>query len=114
MNKSIEIKSSKDADRIPLAKQIFKLSLVNSVFISANFVSITKHKSFNWEDIVMQIRLYISDYLNSIEVINHTQEMEKDSKKKENIIADKDQINDIEKKISNILDQYMRLGGKAN
>ena len=71
-DKSLEFLDASQAKNIPLANELFKLPFIKSVFISTNFVSINKTENVNWDDIALQVRMYISDYLNSIEVINHT------------------------------------------
>ena len=56
--------------------------------------------------------MYISDYLNSIEIINHTdnihseptEEIQEDSK----VTNDKREFNGDEREIANILDEYIR------
>ena len=71
-DKSLEFLDASQAKNIPLANELFKLPFVKSIFISTNFVSINKTENVNWDDIALQLRLYISDYLNSIEIMNHT------------------------------------------
>ena len=71
-DKSLEVLDASQAKNIPLANELFKLPFIKSVFISSNFVSINKTENVNWDDIALQLRLYISDYLNSIEIMNHT------------------------------------------
>ena len=50
-DKSIEILSSEEGKEIPLVNEIFKLPFVKSVFISSNFVSITKVDNVDWQSI---------------------------------------------------------------
>jgi len=71
-DKSLEVLDASQAKNIPLANELFKLPFVKSIFISTNFVSINKTENVNWDDIALQLRLNISDYLNSIEIMNHT------------------------------------------
>ena len=72
-DKSFEILNASEAKKIPIANELFKLPFVKSVFISSNFVSITKTETVEWQDIALQLRMYIADFLNSIEIINHTE-----------------------------------------
>ncbi len=47
----------------PLAEEIFNFPFVTGVFISGNFVTVTKDESLGWEMIVMQLREYIREWL---------------------------------------------------
>ncbi len=110
-DKSLEILNVSQSKNIPLANELFKLPFIKSLFISNNFVSITKVKDVNWEDIAMQLRVYITDYLNSIDIINHTEKIEsKALEEKQNNLKEieKKQFIGYEKKIADILDEYIR------
>lgn len=110
-DKSIELTDANMAKKIPLANELFKLPFVKSVFISANFISVTKIENVQWEDIALQLRIYITDFLNSIEVMNHTENIDqsevevKESNNKG--IIKKEFLGD-EKKIADLLDEYIR------
>ena len=111
-DKSLEVLDASQAKNIPLANELFKLPFIKSIFISTNFVSINKTENVNWDDIALQLRLYISDYLNSIEIMNHTdniqsepiEKIQEDSK----VTNDKREFNGDEKEIADILDNYIR------
>jgi Fe-S cluster biogenesis protein NfuA len=47
----------------PLAEEIFNFPFVKNVFISGNFVSITKDDSLGWEMIIQQLREHIREWL---------------------------------------------------
>ena len=111
-DKSLEVLDVSQAKNIPLANELFKLPFIKSVFINTNFVSINKTENVNWDDIALQLRLYISDYLNSIEIMNHTdniqsepsEKIQKDSKE----TNEKREFNGDEREIADILDEYIR------
>jgi len=52
----------------PLAKELFHFPFVKGVFISANYVTVTKDESIGWELVVQQMRGYIRDWLMENEV----------------------------------------------
>ena len=91
-DKSLEVLDASQAKNIPLANELFKLPFIKSVFISTNFVSITKTENVSWDDIALQLRLYISDYLNSIEIMIHTNNIQ--SEPIEKILEDSKVTND--------------------
>lgn len=47
----------------PLADDLFNFPFVKSVFITSNFITITKTDTISWELINMQLREYIRDFL---------------------------------------------------
>jgi Fe-S cluster biogenesis protein NfuA len=51
-----------------LAEELFHFPFVKSVFISSNYVTITRDESLDWDMIVMQLREYIREWLMDNEV----------------------------------------------
>ncbi|WKZ65230.1 MAG: NifU family protein [Flavobacteriales bacterium] len=49
----------------PLAEKVFNLPFVTAVFISGNFISVTKNASVDWDLVQLELREYIQDYLNT-------------------------------------------------
>ncbi|WP_127142313.1 NifU family protein [Flagellimonas marinaquae] len=58
-----EFKNIDDAKDSPLAKELFHLPFVKEVFMDENYVSVTKYEVADWEEINMQLREFIRDYL---------------------------------------------------
>ncbi len=104
---SLEIKSAEEARGIPLAKELFKFPFIKSLYLNKNFIAITKHENVKWEDFALQLREYISGFLNNIkqEDIKNNIELNIEEnnkiKKKEKVFSDK------EKEIINILNEYI-------
>jgi len=49
----------------PLAEHVFNLPFVTAVFISNNFITVTRNNSITWDLVQLELREYIQDYLNS-------------------------------------------------
>lgn len=47
----------------PLAEKIFNLPFVTGVFISSNFITVTRNNSVDWDLVMLELRDYITDYL---------------------------------------------------
>ena len=112
-DKSLEILKASEAIEIPIANELFKLPFVKSVFISSNFVSVTKTENVEWQDIALQLRMYITDFLNSIEIINHTESIstnvKENSESVEEVKTEEErEYEGSEKEISDLLDEYIR------
>jgi Fe-S cluster biogenesis protein NfuA len=104
-----EFNNRAEASASPLALELFGFPFVESVFISNNFISITKKDNgFEWSDIILEMREFIRDYLvDGGSVIN-----EDASPKKNKTVTHKEELkrefSDIEKKIADLLDEYVR------
>lgn len=105
-----EFNNRAEAIDSPLALELFGFSFVDSVFISKNFVSVSKKaNSIDWSDIVMEMREFIRDYLVDGGVIIKENVQAKDDipivQHKEESIRE---FTEIEQKIADLLDEYVR------
>ena len=109
-NNTIEIRSVEAAKNIPIAKELFSFPFVKSIFLSKNFISITKISNVLWEDIAMQLRVFILEFLNNSNFSeDNIAVSETISENKENLdtIDDNDFKGD-EKEISNLINEYIK------
>ena len=60
---SVEFMNIDEAMSSPLAIKLFHFPFVKEIFIAKNFVSLTKYEMMEWEDIVMELREFIREYL---------------------------------------------------
>jgi Fe-S cluster biogenesis protein NfuA len=49
----------------PLASALFDLPYVKGVYITNNFVTITKELNFGWEDIMLSLKNFLKEYIES-------------------------------------------------
>ena len=59
-----EYTSPSETADAPIAKKLFQFPFVKRVFISSNFITITKADMVEWEEISSELRVFIADYLN--------------------------------------------------
>lgn len=64
-NGSADFPDSESTEDAPLAHKLFDFKFVERVFISHNFVTITKKEGFQWEEIIPVLKDYLKAYLNS-------------------------------------------------
>ena len=111
-DKSIEIVTLQEAKGISIAEELLKFPFVKSIYLSANFISISKTKDLEWEDIAMQLRVFIADHLNSNQIKNYTENSIGKDINNEGISDNKKgeirEFNNEEKEIEKILDQYIK------
>ncbi|MBW6483170.1 MAG: NifU family protein [Vicingaceae bacterium] len=104
----------------PLAEKLFNFPFINGVFIASNFVTITKSDVIEWQDVVMELRDFITEYMNSEggviirkefleeqEKLPQNQEVSDVSLNTEQLTTTKE-FTDFEIKIKDILDEYIR------
>jgi len=106
---SIQIKSKNNNHEIELINKLFDFPFVEEIYVNSNFISITKTDNIEWESIAIQLRSFISDFLNnndfSIKTVNQNNNK---SIKKEKTLDVKKESSDIENQIKSILNQYIR------
>jgi Fe-S cluster biogenesis protein NfuA len=110
-DKSIEIRTSKEAQGISIAEELLKFPFVKSLYLSSNFISVSKIETIEWEDIAMQLRVFISEHLNNNGIKNYTEDLDIEkitisNDIEENMISVKE-FNDDEKKIEALLNEYI-------
>jgi Fe-S cluster biogenesis protein NfuA len=104
-----EFNNRAEASSSPLALELFGFPFVDKVFLSNNFISITKKDNgIEWNDIIVEMREFMRDFLvDGGTIIN-----ENASPKKSKTITHKEELvrefSDIEKKIADLLDEYVR------
>jgi Fe-S cluster biogenesis protein NfuA len=99
----------------PLAEKLFSFPFINGVFIAGNFVTITKSESIEWQDIMTELRDFVSDFLNTPgnEIISHaflnqTEEIENSTSETSGTASAKTDLSDFDKKIVEILNEYIK------
>lgn len=62
----LEFRKAEEADTVsPLAAKVFDLPFVTGVFLSGNFITVTKNDSIDWDLVQLELREYIQEYLNT-------------------------------------------------
>jgi hypothetical protein len=98
----------------PLAAKLFEFPFVKAVFMAANFVTITKIDSVQWEDITLELRDFIRIYIGEgKEIITELPKAEVAidntfTTKKEIFTEHKAPDTELEVKIVEVLEQYIR------
>jgi len=106
VSENLEILSPEDAKQIPIASAIFNFPFIKGLFISGNFIAITKNAGVKWDDIAMQLRVFITDFLNKegLEIIEEKMVKEAEKKIEKQVVP----FSEMEKKIAAILEEYIQ------
>ena len=103
-----EIKSIEEAQNAPLAKALFQFDYVKEVFISENYVSVTKTENEDWNGLALELRYFILDYLQSgKEIVKADYVYTPSYPSFENNVT-KEEFSDIELQIKNIIQEYVQ------
>ena len=110
---SVEFMDIDEAKNSPLAKKLFHFPFVREVFIAKNFVSLTKYDAMEWEDVVMEVREFIREYLAEGSVVVHEIEevQEKETPKELTETAapiNQQELGEVETRIVDILDEFVK------
>ena len=101
----VEVKNRNEAENIPLAKAIFeKFDFAKEVFISENFLTVTKNVSVEWHEVMVEMSEFIRDYLDNGGEISNLKPQKHESPV-ENLINR--EYTEEEQKISDILNEYV-------
>jgi len=60
-----EYKSRAETGTSPLAAALFDFPFVKNVFISYNYISITKSDAVSWDDVTLELREFLKSYINA-------------------------------------------------
>lgn len=98
INGSLDFANAEAAQTSPFAKELFKFNFVGGVFFASNFVTVTKTEDSDWNDIEDILKEFVKGAVESELLIQE--------------VAHDENVNfegsDIEKKIQQILHDYVR------
>jgi len=105
---AFEFKNIDEAKDSKLALQLFQLPFVKEVFFDENYVSVSKFDVAEWDDITMQLRELVRDFLaNGNEVISENSIAYKNAETPKAKLNN-DSLDDTSKQIIDILEEYVK------
>ena len=110
---SVEYRNIDEAEKSPLAIKLFHFPFVKEVFIARNFVSLTKYDIMEWDDITMEIRQFIREYLaDGGVVVEETDDAPPTGVPEEKAFflqeVKLEELGEVETRIVEILDEYVK------
>lgn len=104
-----EFKNIDEAKYAPLAKELFGFPFVKEVFISENYVSISKYDIAEWQEVAMELREFIRKFIEDGKTILEDKVLEIKETEKHNVEANESkEFSDIDREIMAILDEYIK------
>lgn len=102
-----EFKNIDEAKDSPLAKALFHFPFVKEVFFDENYVSVTKYEVADWEEINMQLREFIRDFLGDGKEVVSAEAIQK-TKETVSQNSTQSQYDDTSQQIIDILEEYVK------
>ena len=107
----VEYTDPEKANDSPLAAKIFNFPFVEEIFIAGNFISVTKNDLVAWEDITLDLREYVLDYLSQGKPVFSEEPTLNNIHDSSQTITNEQQVlpqNEVEEKIIEIVEEYVR------
>jgi Fe-S cluster biogenesis protein NfuA len=106
--------SAEETKGAPLAQSLFQFPFVKAIFMASNFVTVSKADNVTWDDITFELRDFIRNYISEGKPV--ITELPKKEVAVDNTFKEKKEVftehkapdNEIEVKIIEILEQYIR------
>ncbi|MFN6175925.1 MAG: NifU family protein [Flavobacteriales bacterium] len=106
----LEFRTPEETENVsPLAEKVFNLPFVTGVFISSNFISVTRNNSVTWDLVQLELREYIQEFLNTDgRVVYEDAPAQALADANERASTHADAKNPEEEKIIRVLEEYIR------
>jgi Fe-S cluster biogenesis protein NfuA len=109
-----EFKSIDETSSSPLAQALFNFPYVKEVFIDENYVSVTKYDIYEWNDITLELRTFIKQFIENGGTALDETHVEAQAKTEKQKIANFDNLDTTSQQIINILEEYVKPAVQAD
>jgi len=107
-SQNIEVLSTEQAKGVPIAVALFKFPFIKEIFISENYVSITKIETIDWFEITNELRDFLKKYIEEGKLVVDESYTPPQQNTVENEFVQPENLDDISKEIIAILDEYIK------
>ena len=105
---ALECKNIDETLASPLAKELFKFPFVKEVFIDENYISITKFTITEWDEITLELRTFIKEYLEKGNIVIDETAIVKTEIHQKQQEAYFDTLDVTSQQIINIIEEYVK------
>jgi len=103
-----EFQNAEEAKDAPIAKALFDFPFISQVFITSNYISISKYNVVSWEEITLELREFIKNYIeNGNDIINANAIEQKKEEMKDITEDEYNSLDDTERKIVSLLKEFV-------
>jgi NFU1 iron-sulfur cluster scaffold homolog, mitochondrial len=103
-----EFKNIDEAKPSPIALELFKFHYIKEIFITENYISVTKYDSISWDEITLEIRTFIKSYIENGGIVLDETLLVEDKKQEKQQIKNFDNLDVTSQQIINILEEYVK------
>jgi Fe-S cluster biogenesis protein NfuA len=107
-SQNIEILSAEDSSGVPIATSLFKFLFIKEVFISENYISITKTSDIDWFEITNELRGFLKNYIEEGKLIIDESYQPVQNTSIQSADVDLGNLDEISQEIISILDEYIK------
>lgn len=105
---AVEFKNIDETSASPLAKELFKFPYVKEVFIDENYVSVTKYAVNEWQEITLELRTFIKEFIENGGTVLDESLVDLSPKIEKQKIENFDTLDVTSQQIINILEEYVK------
>ncbi len=105
---AVEFKNIDETSASPLAKELFKFPYVKEVFIDENYVSVTKYDVNEWQEITLELRTFIKEFIENGGTVLDESLVDLSPKIEKQKIENFDTLDVTSQQIINILEEYVK------
>lgn len=105
---AIECKNIDQTAASPLARELFGFPYVKEVFIDENYISVTKYEVAKWEEITLELRTFIKQYIENGGMVIDESKITQGDKQEKQQVRNFDSLDTTSQQIINILEEYVK------
>jgi NFU1 iron-sulfur cluster scaffold homolog, mitochondrial len=113
-SKTAEFKNIDETAASPLAKELFQFPFVKEIFIDENYVSIQKFEIADWQEITLEVRTFIKEFIENGGVVLDESKIAENPKLEKQEIKEFDHLDTTSQQIINILEEYVKPAVQAD
>ena len=110
----VEFKNIDETAASPLAKELFKFPYVKEIFIDENYISVTKYEVNNWDEITLEVRTFIKQYIENGGTVLDESIIVAKAEQEKTKTQEFDNLDVTSQKIINILEEYVKPAVQAD
>jgi len=105
---AVEYKNIDQTASSPLAQELFKFPYVKEIFIDENYISITKYELNSWDEITLELRTFIKQYIENGGIVLDDSVVINAEKQEQIKTEEFDKLDVTSQQIINILEEYVK------
>ncbi|NDP26085.1 MAG: NifU family protein [Flavobacterium sp.] len=110
----VEFKNIDETATSPLAKELFKFPYVKEIFIDENYISVTKYEVNNWDEITLELRTFIKQYIENGGTVLDESIIVTKAEQEKTKTQEFDNLDVTSQQIINILEEYVKPAVQAD